>query len=115
MVAVAQGEVWWAELPDPAGSAPGFRRPVVVVQGNSLNQSHLVTVVCVPLTSNLTWGAAPGNTVLSTRATGLRQASVANATQLTAIDRAFLIERVSKLPPRQLDEILQGIDVILGR
>ena len=45
---VAQGELWWADLPMPAGSGPGFRRPVVVVQGNPLNRSRLATVVCVP-------------------------------------------------------------------
>ena len=50
---VAQGEVWWADLPAPHGSAPGFRRPVVVVQGNALNRSRLSTTVCVALTSNL--------------------------------------------------------------
>lgn len=50
---VSQGEVWWAELPDPVGSGPGFRRPVLIVQGEALNRSRLATVVCVPLTSNL--------------------------------------------------------------
>jgi len=71
VVEVAQGEVWWAELPEPAGSGPGVRRPVVVVQGNPLNRSRIATVVCVPLTSNLTWADAPGNTLLSAKATSL--------------------------------------------
>jgi mRNA interferase MazF len=115
MVAVAQGEVWWAELPEPAGSGPGYRRPLVVVQGNHLNQSRIATVVCVPLTSNLVWADAPGNTLLPARSTGLRKDSVANASQIIAIDRSFLTRRAGRLGPKHLSQILQGIDIVLGR
>ena len=68
---IQQGEVWWAELPDPVGSGPGFRRPVLIVQGEALNRSRLATVVCVPLTSNLRWATAPGNVLLPAQRTGL--------------------------------------------
>lgn len=115
MVAVTQGEVWWAELPEPVGSGPGFRRPVVVVQGNSLNRSRLATVVCVPLTSNLTWAEAPGNTLLSAKATGLPKASVANASLIVSLDRSVLARKVGKIAPKQMEQILQEIDVVLGR
>ena len=115
MVELAQGEVWWAELPVPAGSASGFRRPVVVVQGNSLNRSRLGSVVCVPLTSNLKWETAPGNTLLSAKATGLPKDSVANAAQLFAVDRAYLSARIGKLVPKRLEQIMASIDVVLGR
>jgi mRNA interferase MazF len=63
--------MWWADLGSPAASAPGFRRPVVVVQGDSFNRSRIATVVCVPLTSNLHWAEAPGNVLLPARATRL--------------------------------------------
>src|SRR5439155_14069683 len=99
VVEVSQGEVWWADLPAPAGSAPGFRRPVLVVQGEPLNRSRIATVVCVPLTSNLTWAQAPGNVLLPAKATDLPKESVANASQIIAVDRAFLTERVTKLGP----------------
>ncbi len=115
MVEIAQGEIWWADLPMPAGSGPGFRRPLVVVQGNPLNRSRLPTVVCVPLTSNLAWEAAPGNTLMPAKATGLPKDSVANASQLFAIDRSFLSSRVGKLAPKRLEQILASIDVVLGR
>lgn len=115
MVEVPQGEVWWAELPEPVGSGPGFRRPVVVVQGNSLNGSRIATAVCVPLTSNLVWAGAPGNTLLRAKATGLPKDSVANASQIVAIHRSFLAECVGRLAPRELQQILHGIDVVLGR
>ncbi len=111
MVEIAQGEVWWADLPDPAG----FRRPVVVVQGDSLNRSRIATVVCVPLTSNLTWANAPGNTFLSAKTVGLPKDSVANASQIVTIDRAFFTERAAKLPPKQIAQVIQGIDVVLGK
>jgi mRNA interferase MazF len=115
MVGVTQGEVWWAELPDPVGSGPGFRRPVVVVQGNSLNRSRLATVVCVPLTSNLTWADAPGNTPLSAKATGLPKPSVANASLIISLDRSVLARKVGKIAPKQVGQILQEVDVVLGR
>ena len=115
MVEVAQGEIWWADLPMRAGSGPGFRRPLVVVQGNALNRSRLPTVVCVPLTSNLAWAAAPGNTLLPAKATGLPKDSVANASQVVSIDRSFLSSRVAKLTPKRLEQVLASIDVVLGR
>ena len=90
MVEVAQGDVWWAELPEPVGSGPGLRRPIVVVQGNPLNRSRISTVVCIPLTSNLAWADAPGNTVLPATVTGLPKDSVANASQIVALDRRTL-------------------------
>ena len=115
MVEVAQGEIWWADLPVPLGSAAGFRRPVVIVQGNPLNRSRLATIVCVPLTSNLTWADAPGNTLLSAKVAGLPKDSVANASQVFAIDRRYLSQRISKLGPKRFEQILASIDVVLGR
>jgi len=115
VVAVEQGETWWANLPEPTGSGPGFRRPVVVVQGDALNRSRIATVVCIPLTSNLTWAEAPGNVILSSKVTGLPKDSVANVSQIIALDRQCLSERVGKLPSKKLALVMSGIDVVLGR
>jgi mRNA interferase MazF len=112
---VAQGDVWWADLGTPTGSEPGLRRPVVLVQGDALNRSRLATVGCVPLTSNLRWADAPGNTILTARVTGLPKDSVANASQVVTLDKTVLTERVGKVPRAKLELILAGIDVILGR
>ena len=112
---ISQGDIWWADLPAPAGSGPGFRRPVVVVQGEGLNRSRIATVICVPLTSNLKWAAAPGNVRLSARSTGLPKESVANVSQILTIDRDLLRARVGKLPPLKLELLLSGIDVVLGK
>jgi mRNA interferase MazF len=115
VVAVAQGETWWADLPETTGSGPGFRRPVVIVQGDHLNRSMIATVVCVPLTSNLTWADAPGSVLLASKLTGLPKDSVANVSQIVALDRRCLGERVGKVPPRKLALVMSGIDVVLGR
>jgi mRNA interferase MazF len=112
---VAEGEVWWADLGSPTGPEPGFRRPVVIVQGDALNRSRLATVVYVPLTSNLRWADAPGNTVLTARVTGLPKDSVANALQVVTLDKTVLSERVGRVPRAKLELTLAGIDVILGR
>ena len=100
---------------DPVGSAPGFRRPVLVVQGDAFNRSRIATVVCVPLTSNIKWADAPGNVTLTARATGLDRDSVANASGVVALDRGQLVERVGKVTARKLALVLAGIDLVLGR
>jgi mRNA interferase MazF len=115
MVTIAQGDVWWAELSEPVGPTPGFRRPVLVVQGDQLNRSRIATVICVPLTSNLAWADAPGNVLLSAKLTGLPKESVANVSQIVVVDKTQLEEHVGRLPRRKLELVLNGIDVVLGR
>lgn len=112
---IALGEVWWADLGDPAGSEPGFRRPVVVIQGDAFNASTLRTAVCVVLTSNVKWADAPGNVRLAASATGLPRASVANVSQVVTLDRGVLTERAGRLSPSNLELVLAGVDVVLGR
>jgi len=112
---ISQGDVWWADLADPLGSEPGFRRPIVVVQGDGFNRSALRTVVAVTLTSNLQWAAAPGNVRLTRRATGLPRDSVANVSQIVTLDRSSLTERIGRLPSGKLELVLTGIDTVLGR
>ncbi len=112
---VAQGDIWWADLPVPTGSAPGFQRPVVVVQSDAFNRSNIATIVCIPLTSNLRWADAPGNSLLPARATGLPKDSVANVSQILALDRDLLTERAGRVSRNQLETILDGIGTLLGR
>jgi len=112
---ISQGEIWWADLPSPAGSGPGFRRPVVVVQGDALNQSRIGTAICVPLTSNLKWSDAPGNVVLAAKTTGLARDSVANVSQILSLDRELLTECAGKISHTRVQLILAGLDVVLGR
>jgi mRNA interferase MazF len=112
---IQQGEVWWADLPEPSGSEPGFRRPVVIVQSDEFNRSRLRTVVCVPLTSNLVWADSPGNVLLPAATTGLPKDSVALVPKITALDRAALTERVTRLSRNRTEAVLLGVDLVLGR
>src|SRR5271154_6364296 len=114
-VVIHQGDIWWAELTDPSGSEPGYRRPVVVVQSEALNRSLIATVVCVALTSNLGWAKAPGNVLLTSKLTGLPKDSVANASQILTLDKGALIQCAGNLPSKKVQLILDGIDIVLGR
>jgi mRNA interferase MazF len=114
-VVIGQGQIWWADLPDPVGSGPGYRRPVVVVQGDDFNRSRIATVVCVVLTSYVRLASVPGNVLLSAGATGLRRESVANVSQLVTLDKDSLTDYVGQVSSNQLVRILLGIDIMLGR
>jgi mRNA interferase MazF len=109
-----RGELWWASLPEPAGSGPGYRRPVVVVQANAFNDSRIGTVLVAVVTSNLSLAAAPGNVRLSRRASGLAKPSVLNVSQLITLDRSVLTDRVRALPDAVLNEISAGLRLVLA-
>jgi mRNA interferase MazF len=114
-VVIRQGDVLWASLGDPVGSGPGSRRPVVIVQGDAFNASRIATVIVVALTSNLRLVAAPGNVALAASQTGLPGDSVADVSQIIAVDRDVLSECVGHVGDRALSLILDGIDIALGR
>jgi mRNA interferase MazF len=107
---IERGSIWWAELPDPTGSAPGYRRPVVIVQSDFFNLSRINTLIVIPLTSNLRFAEAPGCLLLPAAHTGLAKDSVANVTQLVTLDRSLLIEQAGVLQlnyPQQLEALLR--------
>ena len=108
-----RGEIWWASLGEPAGSGPGFRRPVLVVQKDAFNESHIATTVVVVLTGNRHLAEAPGNVLLPKRSTGLPKDSVANVSQIITIDKCFLTERVSRLPRSLYEKVEAGLELVL--
>jgi mRNA interferase MazF len=112
---VIQGEIWWADLPEPRRSEPGYRRPVLVIQGDSFNKSSIDTAVCCILTSNLQRAQAPGNVVLPAVLTGLPRDSVAVVSQIATVDDEDFLERVGQLPDPLLDLVLRGIQLVLRR
>jgi mRNA interferase MazF len=109
-----RGEIWWANLPPPAGSGPGMRRPVVVIQSNAFNDSAISTVVVAAITSNLALSAAPGNVRISKSVSGLGKASVINVSQVLTLDRDYLTTRVKALPTNALNEVNSGLGLCLG-
>jgi mRNA interferase MazF len=110
---IERGEVWWADLDEPRGSSPGFRRPLVVVQADSFNQSRIQTVVSVVLTSNLRLLDAPGNVLIPKSASGLAKDSVANVSQIVTLDRDVFTERAHKLPAAMMRSIDRGLRLVL--
>jgi mRNA interferase MazF len=113
-VLVTRGEIWWADLPDPRGSEPGFRRPVLIIQANPFNRSRIQTVIVAVLSSNLLLAEAPGNLLLPARATKLPRDSVINVSQLLTLDRMFRTEPVSSLPSALQAEVDAGLRLVLG-
>ncbi len=109
-----RGEVWWVDFGIPFGSEPGYRRPAVIVQADSLNKSRIGTVLLVPLTRTLDWAAAPGNVLCRAKDTGLRHRSVANVSQLTVTDRRRLQEKAGRLPGAVVAKLEEGLKLVLG-
>lgn len=106
---IRRGEVWWADLGLPRGSAPALRRPVLVVSGDRYNASRLATVAVVVLTSTMGLAALPGNVAVPADVSALPKDSVVNVTQLATIDRAQLEELVGVLPSWLLEQIDDGL------
>jgi mRNA interferase MazF len=110
---LTRGEIWWADLPEPRGSEPGFRRPVLIVQADSFNRSEIRTVIVAVITSNLRLAEAPGNVLLPARVSGLPRDSVVNVSQLLTLDRSFLTEGISKIPDRLMSQVESGLKLVL--
>ncbi len=109
-----RGEVWWAELPEPTTSEPGFRRPVLILQADQFNRSRISTVVAAAITSNMKLAAAPGNVSLSKRNANLGRESVVNVSQIITLDKSFLHERVGRLQDPKLREVEEGVRLVLA-
>lgn len=109
-----RGEVWWAELPEPTASEPGFRRPVLILQSDQFNRSRINTVVAVAITSNMKLAAAPGNVSLSKRSAKLGRESIVNVSQIITLDKSFLRERAGRLRDSKLREVEEGVRLVLA-
>jgi len=110
---VKRGEIWWASLPDPIGSEPGYRRPVLIVQSDVFNRSGIRTVICAAVTTNLNLAGAPGNVHLSIRISGLPKPSVVNVSQLISLDKTLLTERVKGIDVQSMLQVDEGLRLIM--
>lgn len=111
---VERGDIWWADLREPEGAEPGFRRPVLIVQAEAFNRSRLQTVIAVVLTSNLRLVDAPGNVLMPAKATGLPKDSVVNVSQVITLDRDFLTEKAGRLRGQLLKDVDNGLRLVLA-
>jgi len=113
-VVIERGDVWWADLGEPDGSEPGYRRPILIVQNDAFNRSRLRTLIAVVLMTNVRLVDAPGNVLLPAKATGLPKASVANVSQVITVDRDFLDERAGRVRGQLLKDVDNGLRLVLG-
>lgn len=111
---IRRGDLWWAALGPPAGSEPGYRRPILILQANSFNQSKIRTVIGAVVTSNLRLAEAPGNVLLSKRQSGLPRESVVNVSQVLTLDRSILSDRIGRIPPSKQQEVDSGLRLVLA-
>ena len=111
---IRRGQIWWADLEDPAASEPGYRRPVLIVQSDDFNRSRIQTVIAAVLTSNLRLSEAPGNVHLSARETGLPKDSVANVSQIVTLDKDFLTRKAGRLNESAMQAVEDGIRLVLS-
>ena len=109
---ITQGEIYWVDLGEPAGSEPGYRHPHIVVQNNLFNSSKINTVVMCSLTSNLKRGQSPGNVVLRKGEANLPKKSVVNITQIYTVDKSDLCQKIGKVDNDRIKEILFGITLL---
>jgi mRNA interferase MazF len=111
---VKRGQIWWAELDEPTGSGPGYRRPVIIVQADEFTKSRIQTVVAVAVTTNLRLAGAPGNVLLPAKKTGLHRQSVANVSQVVTLDKQFLGEQAGQVSQPLMRQIDEGLRLVLA-
>ena len=109
-----RGQIWWAELPEPSASEPGYKRPVIIIQADEFNNSRISTVVVVAITSNLRIADAPGNLRLPKSKTGLAKDSVANVSQILTLDKSFLTEQIGQLDKVITQQLDEGLQLVLS-
>lgn len=108
-----RGDIWRANLPEPTGSASGYRRPVLVIQADAFTRSRIATVIIVAITSNLRLATAPGNVFLPATESGLPRDSVVNVSQIVTLDKSMLDEYVDRISATTLTQVEEGIRLVL--
>jgi mRNA interferase MazF len=109
-----RGEIWWAQFDMPLGGEPGYRRPVLIVQDDSFNESKIKTIVVLPLTTNLRLSEAPGNVLIKKKEGKLAEDSVIIVAQFYALDRQRFIEKISKVNKKIMETVENGMLLVLG-
>ena len=113
-MAIKRSELWWANLPEPSGSEPGYKRPVLIIQSDEFNKSKISTVIAVIITSNMKLAQAPGNVLLPEKQTKLKKNSIANVSQIVTLDKSFLTKKIGKLNDNLFQQVEIGLKLVLG-
>jgi len=107
---IKQYDIWLANLNPGKGTEPGKTRPVVIVQTDLLNDTHLSTIVC-PITTNI----QPDMNILRVhlKKSQLDQLSDVLIDQIRAIDNKRLIQRIGKLNQDQIQLLKKNLMIVL--
>jgi len=107
---IKQFDIWLADLNPKKGTEPGKIRPVVIVQTDLLNETHLSTIIC-PITTNVIPEAELLRVHL--KKSQLDKLSDILVDQIRSIDNKRLIKKVGKLTDSQIIKLKENIRVIL--
>ncbi|MSR31628.1 MAG: type II toxin-antitoxin system PemK/MazF family toxin [Gemmataceae bacterium] len=110
---INQGDLFWLDLGEPAGSEPGSLHPFVVIQNDAFNKSQIKTTVVCALTSNRKLALAPGNVALHKGEGNLTKPSVVNISQVMTVDKGELREKIGQLSKKRMQEIVAGFEVLI--
>ena len=111
---IERGEIWWTDLPEPKGSMPGFRHPVLIIQADRFNRTQLDTFVGAVITTNLRLAKMPGNVLIEPKQSGLPEDSVVNVTQIVTANKTDLLEFIGTLSERKMEQIDEGLRLVLS-
>lgn len=111
---IERGQIWWADLPEPRGSSPGYEHPIVIIQSDDFNKTNINTVIGAVITSNLVLAEMPGNVLIKKNQSELTKDSVVNVTQIVTIDNTELLEYVGKISERKMEQIERGLRLVLS-
>ena len=111
---INRGEIWWTDLPEPTGSSPGYRRPVIIIQSDIFNKANLNTSIVALVTTNLELEKMRGNVLLKKHQSGLPKDSIVNVTQVFTLDKSLLLEFVSALSERKIEQIDKGLSLVIS-
>lgn len=107
---IKQFDIWLADLNPSKGTETGKTRPVVIIQTDLLNETHLSTIVC-PVTTNVKSEIELLRVHL--KKGQLDKLSDVLVDQIRAIDNRRLLKRLGKLTKDQKDKLKTNLQIVL--
>ena len=111
---IRKGSIYWVDFSPGKGSEPMGRRPGLVIQHDLLNDSNLNTVIMLAITSTMKFGELPGNVVLRKGEANVPKKCVINTTQFKSVDKKSIKEKIGTLSKKKMDEVHEGLKLVIG-
>ena len=111
MARILRGDIYWADLNPVRGSEQAGLRPVVVLSHEVFNQ-HSRTVIGVAVTSQPPRTAFPLTLELSS--SRLPKHSWVKISQIRTLSIERLGKRLGTVTPEEIEQIVEGLNEILG-